>query len=75
MVRLRSIGLVGLTLLAILTRDYVGRKRAIPAGESLIDALARTQPGDHLLSGPATSGARTDHGARHYARGPVGCRH
>ena len=54
MVRLRSIGLVGLTLLAILTRTAWAETLRIPAGESLIDALARTQPGDTLLLGPGS---------------------
>ena len=54
MVRLRSIGLVGLTLLAILTRTAWAETLRIPAGESLIDALARAQPGDTLLLGPGS---------------------
>ena len=54
MVRLRSIGLVGLTLLAVLTRTAWAETLRIPAGESLIDALARAQPGDTLLLGPGS---------------------
>jgi hypothetical protein len=54
MVRLRSIGLVGLTLLAVLTRTAWAETLRIAAGENMIDALARAQPGDTLLLGPGS---------------------
>jgi nitrous oxidase accessory protein len=54
MVRLRSIGLVGLTLLAVLTGIAWAETLHVAAGESLVDALARAQPGDTLLLGPGS---------------------
>lgn len=52
MVRLRSIGLVGLTLLAFLPGTAWAETLRIVAGESLATALARARPGDTLLLGP-----------------------
>jgi nitrous oxidase accessory protein len=54
MPRPRSIGLVGLTLLAILTRTAWAETLRVAAGESMTDALARAQPGDTLLLGPGS---------------------
>jgi nitrous oxidase accessory protein len=54
MVRLRNIGLVGLALLAVLTRTAWAETLRIPAGENMIDTLARAQPGDTLLLGPGS---------------------
>jgi nitrous oxidase accessory protein len=54
MASLRSICLIGLTLLAILTRTAWAETLRVAAGESLVNNFARAQRGDTLLLGPGS---------------------